>query len=167
MTRPRREISAGKRPNGAAPAPLRRRLIWCEPVDWGDGFGWEPSTGAGLLGGNGRGSAGQGSSWRFWEEEPERGDGLKVQFFLWFVWSSSLGMEKSLGSMEEDEEDKRAGRVFFGFSLGTLLLLTCRQLAISKFRGLVAFSTAGRGRPFARSPITAVRHNAEPSPFFN
>jgi hypothetical protein len=43
--------------------------------------------------------------------EPERGDGLKVQFFLWFVRSSSSGMEKSLGSMEEDEEDKRAGRV--------------------------------------------------------
>jgi hypothetical protein len=37
--------------------------------------------------------------------EPERGDGLKVQFFLWFVRSSSSGMEKSLGSMEEDEED--------------------------------------------------------------
>lgn len=116
MTRPRWEISAGKRPNGAAPAPLRGRLIWCEPVDWGGGFGSEPSTGGGLSwglgrsswGGNGRRSAGQGSSWRFWEEEPERGgDGLKVQFYLWSVWPSSFGMEKSLGSMEED----RTGRV--------------------------------------------------------
>jgi hypothetical protein len=80
MTRHCREISAGKRPNGAAPAPLRGRLIWCEPVDGAAELGENRRLGRGAWGCNCRGSAGQRSSGRFWEEEPDTGgDVLKVQ----------------------------------------------------------------------------------------
>lgn len=97
----RRRSRAGA---GAADLVRTRRLgrrFWVGTVDWGGALGrqrpgicWTGQL-VEVLGGR----------------EPERGDGLKVQFFLWFVRSSSSGMEKSLGSMEEDEEDKRAGRV--------------------------------------------------------